>query len=639
MKSPNPNENKNSGGQKFKNRQPGEKRNRLKADSNQSNSNSSRGFDSKPSKPRESRRNSEGFDSNRTPGFSNNRNESRAPRTGENRGFSSRGNSERGGFGGDDRKPRNSERAGSDRGFNGRSTDRGGSDRNSSDRRSNSRGGAWGGQNRSTGTSDGFKKSSGSWSGGDRNSSPRGGSDLSSGGRGFNSRGDSDRGGFEKKDRGFSDRNSTDRGIGGRNTDRGGFDRNSADRGFNSRSGTSRTGSDNNKATRGGSWSGEKKSTGSWDGSKKSSGNWGGEERNSSPRGGSDRSSGGRGFTSRGDSDRGGFEKKERGFNSRSDSRPSRFGKETGSYSGGSGRGYSKPEFGGKREFEGKSDRSFGKSKTAKKKDNFQETPKGYKGSRRTFGKVQQQQEQSLLAGEDLVRLNRYIANSGICSRREADELISQGLVKVNGEVVTELGTKVRPHDTVKVEDRKVTPEKPVYILLNKPKGYITSTSDPDGRQTVLDLIDLPGKERIYPVGRLDRNTTGVLLLTNDGELSQKLMHPSFEIKKIYRATLDKKPTKEHMLAWVEGVELEDGWMTFEQIGWVEEGEENVLGVEIKSGRNRIVRRMFEHFGYDVTSLDRAMLGEFDKLKLGRGKWRFLTEKEMRYIERIKRMH
>ncbi len=278
------------------------------------------------------------------------------------------------------------------------------------------------------------------------------------------------------------------------------------------------------------------------------------------------------------------------------------------------------------------------RSKYKKKKDNFQEAPRGFKGSRKTLGKISREREDSLLEGKGEIRLNRYIANSGICSRREADELIAQGLVKVNGNVVTELGSKVTNRDDIRVEDRRVTPEKPVYILLNKPKGYITSTSDPDGRSTVMDLIDLPGKERIYPVGRLDRNTTGVLLLTNDGELSQKLMHPSFEIKKIYRATLDKKPTKDHMLAWVEGVELEDGWMTFEQIGWVEEGIENVLGVEIKSGRNRIVRRMFEHFGYEVTSLDRVMLGEFDKLKLGRGKWRFLSEKEMKYIDRIKRM-
>ncbi len=668
MKSPNPNENKNSGGQKFKNRQPGEKRNRLKADSNQSNSNPSKGFDSKPSKPRDTRRNSEGFESNNASGFSNSRNENRSPRSG------------------------------SDRGYNSRS----GTDRNGSDRGGNSRGGSWSGGN----------KSSGSWSGSDRNSSTRGGSDRSSGGRGFNSRGDSDRSGFDRKEgrsgsfgnkgsygnnrssegfnskAGYGNRNSGE-GFGGeekksRNTDRTGGDRGfnsrpGGDRGFNSRNGSDRSGPDRGGNSRGGSWGGGNKSSGSWGNSDKGFSNRSGGDRNTSDRGyGSKRESGSGDFgnkhpRSEGNRDRGGYgnndsrgerfgdkgvfrgktnagggfgdrgkftnkdrseggNRRESGY-SGGDSKPSRFGRDNNSFSGGSGKSFGKPEFGGK------TDRGFSKSKSTKKKDNFQETPKGYKGSRRTLGKVQQQQEQSLLAGEDLVRLNRYIANSGICSRREADELISQGLVKVNGEVVTELGTKVRPHDTVKVEDKKVTPEKPIYILLNKPKGYITSTSDPDGRQTVLDLIDLPGKERIYPVGRLDRNTTGVLLLTNDGELSQKLMHPSFEIKKIYRATLDKRPTKEHMLAWVEGVELEDGWMTFEQIGWVEEGEENVLGVEIKSGRNRIVRRMFEHFGYDVTSLDRAMLGEFDKLKLGRGKWRFLTEKEMRYIERIKRMH
>ena len=235
------------------------------------------------------------------------------------------------------------------------------------------------------------------------------------------------------------------------------------------------------------------------------------------------------------------------------------------------------------------------------------------------------------------IRLNRYIANSGMCSRREADSLIAQGLVKINGEVVTELGTKVRPKDEVKVDGRKIVPEQPVYIVLNKPKGYITTTSDPEGRDTVLDLIDLPGKERIYPVGRLDRNTTGVLLLTNDGEFAQKLTHPSFEIKKVYKVTLDKKPSKEHMLAWVEGVELEDGYMSFEQVGWVEEDEDTVLGVEIHSGRNRIVRRMFEHFGYEVMALDRVLFGEFDKLKLGRSKWRFLTEKEIAYVERLKR--
>ena len=266
------------------------------------------------------------------------------------------------------------------------------------------------------------------------------------------------------------------------------------------------------------------------------------------------------------------------------------------------------------------------------------DTPKGFKGSKREFNKVASNLEKGAEhAKSDEIRLNRYIANSGICSRREADELIQQGMVRVNGDVVTELGTKIRPSDNVKVEDRKVIPEKPVYIIMNKPKGYITTTDDPEGRKTVMELIDLPGKERIYPIGRLDRNTTGVLLLTNDGEMTQKLMHPSFEIKKVYRATLDKKPSKEHMLQLVQGVELEDGMMAFEQCGFVEEGKENVLGIEIKSGRNRIVRRMFEHFGYEVTALDRVLLGEFDKVKLGRGKWRFLTEKEMNYVDRLKR--
>jgi 23S rRNA pseudouridine2605 synthase len=261
----------------------------------------------------------------------------------------------------------------------------------------------------------------------------------------------------------------------------------------------------------------------------------------------------------------------------------------------------------------------------------------GYKGSNRELEKA----GKDLQKGSDLlksdIRLNRYISNSGLCSRREADTFILQGLVTVNNDKITDLGTKVSKKDVVKVDGKRIMPEKPVYILLNKPKGYITTTNDPEGRKTIMELIDLPGKERIYPVGRLDRNTTGVLLLTNDGEVSQKLTHPSFEIKKIYRAKLNTKPSKEAMLAWVDGVELEDGYMAFEQIGFVDENDPTVLGLEIHSGRNRIVRRMFEHFKYDVEALDRVLLGEFDKIKLGRGKWRFLTDKEIRYIDRLKR--
>ncbi len=267
------------------------------------------------------------------------------------------------------------------------------------------------------------------------------------------------------------------------------------------------------------------------------------------------------------------------------------------------------------------------------------ERPSNYKGRGKSFRSNSSDLEKgkTLLDNEE-VRLNRYIANSGMCSRREADVMIEQGLVKINGEVVSQLGTKVNKGDDVRVDGKRISPEKAVYILLNKPKGYITSTSDPDERATVMDLIDLPGKERIYPVGRLDRNTTGVLLLTNDGELAQKLMHPSFEIKKIYRAKLDRKPSKDHLLSWVSGVELEDGFMSFEQCGFVDEEDDCVLGLEVHSGRNRIVRRMFEHFGYEVMALDRVMLGEFDHLKLGRGKWRFLGDKEIAYVERLKRM-
>lgn len=272
------------------------------------------------------------------------------------------------------------------------------------------------------------------------------------------------------------------------------------------------------------------------------------------------------------------------------------------------------------------------------RKSTIRGAEKNFKGSRRKHESTGRELEKAnLLQGEE-VRLNRYIANSGICSRREADVMISQGLVQVNGKVVTELGGKVLPGDEVKVDGRRITPEKPVYLILNKPKGYITSTSDPDGRATVMDLIDLPGKERIYPIGRLDRNTTGVLLLTNDGELAQKLMHPSFEIKKVYRVHLDQKPSKDHMMAWVNGIELEDGFMAFEQCGFVDKEDDTTLGVEIHSGRNRIVRRMFEHFGYEVVALDRVLLGEFDHLKLGRGKWRFLNDKEIGYVERLKRV-
>ena len=594
MKSP---KQENTGGKRFQGRLPGEKRARKSND--ESSPKTEKSFTAKRSfsKDKSSDFNPDFSQSDRKPRSSN-------PRFGEERSFgdrprgNNRGGSDRS-FG--DRKPNNKfggdrsggSRFGSDRPSRGDRFDKPGFD--SDKPRTPRTGGSRFGDDR---PSRGDRPSSGS--GFDRPS--RGGSKFSNDKPKFG--GDRPRstggrpGGF---DRSGSDRPRTERSIGGRfgsdrpsrgdRFDKPGFD---SDKPRTPRTGGSRFGSDRPERGDRPSYGSDRPSRG---GSKFS---------NDKPRFGSDkpRSTGYRGGSSENK-----FEGEGKRFG-KSEGRPSRDNgpvKDT-------------------------------RSKYKKKKDNFQEAPRGFKGSRKTLGKISREREDSLVDGKGEIRLNRYIANSGICSRREADELIAQGLVKVNGNVVTELGSKVTNRDDIRVEDRKVTPEKPVYILLNKPKGYITSTSDPEGRSTVMDLIDLPGKERIYPVGRLDRNTTGVLLLTNDGELSQKLMHPSFEIKKIYRATLDKKPTKDHMLAWVEGVELEDGWMTFEQIGWVEEGVENVLGVEIKSGRNRIVRRMFEHFGYEVTSLDRVMLGEFDKLKLGRGKWRFLSEKEMKYIDRIKRM-
>lgn len=228
----------------------------------------------------------------------------------------------------------------------------------------------------------------------------------------------------------------------------------------------------------------------------------------------------------------------------------------------------------------------------------------------------------------DEIRLNRYIANAGICSRREADDLISSGQISVNGKIVAEMGYKVRPTDVVKYGKKALNPEKMVYILINKPKDYITTTDDPEERKTVLDLIKGACSERVYPVGRLDRNTTGLLLLTNDGELAEKLTHPSSGIKKIYQAEIDKPITTEDFEALQAGVELEDGFIRPDEVGLVTP-DAQVVGLEIHSGRNRIVRRMFEHLGYEVQKLDRTVFAGLNKKDLPRGKWRFLTEKEV----------
>ena len=227
------------------------------------------------------------------------------------------------------------------------------------------------------------------------------------------------------------------------------------------------------------------------------------------------------------------------------------------------------------------------------------------------------------------LRLNKYLANAGICSRREADQFIQAGVVKVNGEVVTELGTKVKRTDTIHFHDQLVSLEKKVYVLLNKPKDYVTTSDDPQARKTVMDLVKNCCRERIYPVGRLDRNTTGVLLFTNDGDLASKLTHPKFLKQKIYHVFLDKNASAADLQKIADGVMLEDGEVHADAISFASETDKKQVGIEIHSGKNRIVRRIFEALGYRVLKLDRVMFAGLTKKGLKRGDWRFLTEQEV----------
>ena len=230
------------------------------------------------------------------------------------------------------------------------------------------------------------------------------------------------------------------------------------------------------------------------------------------------------------------------------------------------------------------------------------------------------------------IRLNKYLANAGVCSRREADDFIQAGLVTVNGEVITELGTKVLRSDKVVFHDQPVSIEKKVYVLLNKPKDTVTSTDDPQQRKTVMELVKDACPERIYPVGRLDRNTTGVLLLTNDGELASKLTHPRFLKKKVYHVFTDKNVTAADIKQIAEGIELEDGPIRADAIEYASPTDKKQVGIEIHSGKNRIVRRIFEHLGYKVIKLDRVQFAGLTKKNVRRGDWRFLTEKEVEML-------
>ncbi|MBQ4524509.1 MAG: rRNA pseudouridine synthase [Bacteroidaceae bacterium] len=260
-----------------------------------------------------------------------------------------------------------------------------------------------------------------------------------------------------------------------------------------------------------------------------------------------------------------------------------------------------------------------------------QRTP-GYNPNAKYSKKKQIEYKEILADPNEPIRLNKFLANAGICSRREADEFITAGVVSVNGEIVTELGTKVKRSDVIKFHDQQVSAERKVYILLNKPKDCVTTSDDPQERKTVMDLVKGACAERIYPVGRLDRNTTGVLLLTNDGDLASKLTHPKFLKKKIYHVYCDKNVTKADLDQIAAGITLEDGEIHADAISYAHETDKKQVGIEIHSGKNRIVRRIFESLGYKVTKLDRVSFAGLTKKGVRRGDWRFLTEAEVNML-------
>lgn len=251
------------------------------------------------------------------------------------------------------------------------------------------------------------------------------------------------------------------------------------------------------------------------------------------------------------------------------------------------------------------------------------------KGPKQLFKPVKYKEN---LDPETPIRLNKYLANAGVCSRREADSFITAGVVRVNGELVSELGAKVKRGDTVTFQDKPVRLESKVYVLLNKPKNTVTTSDDPQNRKTVMDLVKGACPERIYPVGRLDRNTTGVLLLTNDGDLASKLMHPKYVKKKIYQVRLDREVAIEDMQAIADGIMLDDGEIHADSIAYVGEDVLDEVGIEIHSGRNRIVRRIFEKLGYQVLKLDRVYFAGLTKKNVTRGRWRYLTESEVNML-------
>ncbi|MDQ1332929.1 MAG: Pseudouridine synthase [Bacteroidota bacterium] len=255
-------------------------------------------------------------------------------------------------------------------------------------------------------------------------------------------------------------------------------------------------------------------------------------------------------------------------------------------------------------------------------------------GSRNTGKYFKPEQKKSSSPGTENIRLNRFIANSGVCSRREADELIQSGFISVNGKQVTGLGTKVTYNDDVRYKGKRLSAEKKVYILMNKPKGYVTTVEDPHAEHTVIDLLGESFSERVYPVGRLDKETTGVLLITNDGDLTGRLTHPKYKRRKIYHVFLDNPVTQNDLFKLTEGIELDGENVAADAVSYADPADKSQIGIELHSGQNRVIRRMFETLGYKVKKLDRVYFAGLTKKNVPRGKWRFLSEKEVSMLKR-----
>lgn len=352
------------------------------------------------------------------------------------------------------------------------------------------------------------------------------------------------------------------------------------------------------------------------------------EERGPSSAGREERSSRRSGFQGRSAApkDQNGYRKSRR-------ENPSRDNDSPAERKGKAREGYRDKRSAGKTPYAGKSKR--GKEDQDHKRFKHDDFEQGKAFGKRETGPPSGKKAKASSGSDDgLVRLNKYLSNAGVASRRDADNLIISGAVKVNGIVVNQLGTKIKPGDKVTYGDQSVQGERKVYLLLNKPKDYITTMDDPRDRKTVMHLVAGACRERVYPVGRLDRNTTGLLLLTNDGELAAKLSHPKYGVKKVYHVSINKGLKPEHFKQLTEGVELEDGMVKVDDLAFVGEGKKEI-GIELHSGKNRVVRRLFEHLGYDVIKLDRVVFAGLTKKDLPRGKYRFLSPKEVSFLKMI----